>query len=185
MTDLMNPIDQALERLLVLKCQLGDRGALEELFQRHNPRLGYYLRRLLDRDDAGDVQQEVWLTVIRQIGRLRSPAAFAVLLYRIARSKAYNQLAGQRRGGPPEQEAGAQEAGTDEEAEFSPADAARIHEGLKTLTPEHREVLVLRFMDDLSYEQIAEVVGCGVGTVRSRLHYAKRLLRRQLENQNE
>jgi RNA polymerase sigma-70 factor (ECF subfamily) len=46
-------------------------------------------------------------------------------------------------------------------------------------------VLTLRFMEDLNYEQIAEVVGCGVGTVRSRLHYAKRALRKLLEESDE
>ena len=46
--------------------------------------------------------------------------------------------------------------------------------------PVHREVLVLRFMEDLSYEQIAEAIGCNLGTVRSRLHHAKRALLEQL-----
>jgi RNA polymerase sigma-70 factor (ECF subfamily) len=74
----MDPIEQALHRTLVARCQLGDRQALDDLFLRHGPRLGYYLRRMLSRDDVDDVQQEVWLTVIRRIGRLRSPEAFTV-----------------------------------------------------------------------------------------------------------
>ena len=49
------------------------------------------------------------------------------------------------------------------------------------LGPEHREVLVLRFLEEMSYEDIARVAGCELGTVRSRLHYAKRALRRALE----
>jgi RNA polymerase sigma-70 factor (ECF subfamily) len=71
------------------------------------------------------------------------------------------------------------------EATFDPADAARIHQELHRLGPKHREVLLLRVMEDLTYEQIAEVIGCTTGTVRSRLHYAKRALRERLEPTHE
>jgi RNA polymerase sigma-70 factor, ECF subfamily len=177
----MDPIEQALHRTLVTRCQLGDRRALEDLFLRHSPRLGYYLRRMLSRDDVEDVQQEVWLTVIRRIGRLRSPEAFTIWLYQIARSKALNRLADRRMARSLDHEDVPEDVADDQEPEFSAADAARIHEGLARLNPMHREVLVLRFMEDLSYEQIAEVVRCNTGTVRSRLHYAKRALLQQLE----
>ncbi len=176
----MDPIEQALHRTLIARCQVGDRQAFEALFLRHNPRLGYYLRRMLSRDDIEDVQQEVWLTVIRRIGRLRSPDAFVVWLYQIARSKALNRLADRRAVLSLDAEYTPEEAADEHEFEFSPSDAARIHEGLARLNVAHREVLVLRFMENLSYEQIAEVVRCNTGTVRSRLHYAKRALRREL-----
>jgi RNA polymerase sigma-70 factor (ECF subfamily) len=160
---------------------MGDRQALEGLFLRHNPRLVYYLRRMLSRDEVDDVQQEVWLTVIRRIGRLRRPEAFTVWLYQIARSKALNRLADRCGGLPLDQENVPEEAADEQEPVFSASDAARIHEGLAQLNPIHREVLVLRFMENLSYEQIAEVIHRNTGTVRSRLHYAKRALLQQLE----
>jgi RNA polymerase sigma-70 factor (ECF subfamily) len=59
-------------------------------------------------------------------------------------------------------------------------DSARVHVALNQLAPEHCEVLLLRFMNDMSYEDIASVTGCPVGTVRSRIHYAKSALRRVL-----
>jgi RNA polymerase sigma-70 factor (ECF subfamily) len=177
----MDPIEQALHRTLVARCQLGDRQALEDLFLRHNRRLAYYLRRMLGRDDVEDIQQEVWLTVIRGIGRLRCPDAFVVWLYEIARNKALNRLAQRSAILSLDAENAAEEAEYQPEPEFSPADAARIHEGLARLNPAHREVLVLRFMENLSYEQIAELTNCNTGTVRSRLHYAKRALLHQLE----
>ena len=62
---------------------------------------------------------------------------------------------------------------SEEEPKFSPEDAARIHAALDRLEPMHREVLVLRFLEELSYEEIGQVVDCPVGTVRSRIHYAK------------
>src|SRR5437016_5879025 len=68
----MDSIEEAWRQVRVIRCQLGDREALAELFLRHNPRLAYYLRRMLGRDDVADVQQEIWLTVIRGIGRLKS-----------------------------------------------------------------------------------------------------------------
>jgi RNA polymerase sigma-70 factor (ECF subfamily) len=65
--------------------------------------------------------------------------------------------------------------------DFSADDAERIHTALDKLSPEHREVLLLRFVEDLPYEQIAQITDCNLGTVKSRIHYAKRLLRREVE----
>src|SRR2546422_298407 len=68
---------------------------------------------------------------------------------------------------------------------FSPEDAIAIHAALDRMTPEHREALILRFVEEMSYEQIAAVTGVSVGTVRSRLHYAKRALRHLLERTDD
>jgi RNA polymerase sigma-70 factor (ECF subfamily) len=72
-------------------------------------------------------------------------------------------------------------AGDDDVDDFSAEDAQRIHVALGRLAPEQREVLLLRFMEGMSYEEMARVTGCQLGTVRSRLYYAKRALRRLLE----
>jgi RNA polymerase sigma-70 factor (ECF subfamily) len=180
----MDSVEQVLQRTLVVRCQLGERRAIEELFLRHNRALGYYLRQTLSRDDIADVQQEVWLTVIRRIGQLRDPEAFVVWLYRIARNKAMTRLTKRESIASLDDEI-AGDIREDSYSEFSPSDAARIHEKMAQLSDKHREVLTLRFVEDLSYEQIAEVIGCTAGTVRSRLHYAKAALRRLLENSYE
>jgi RNA polymerase sigma-70 factor, ECF subfamily len=180
----MDLIEQARHRTLVARCQAGDRLALEDLYLHHNPRLVYYLRRMLSRDDVEDVQQEVWLTVIRRIGQLRCPDAFTVWLYQIARNKALNRLSDRCVTLPLDLENAPEELADEREPMFSASDAARIHEELAQLNPIHREVLVLRFMENLSYEQIAEVIHCTTGTVRSRLHYAKRALLQQLEKRS-
>ena len=60
-------------------------------------------------------------------------------------------------------------------------DAEELHRGLGRIPPEQREVLVLRFFEEMSYEEIARVTGCTLGTVRSRIHYAKRALKSALE----
>lgn len=180
----MDSVEQLLQRTLVVRCQLGDRRAMEELFLRYNRSLGYYLRQMLGRDDVVDVQQETWLTVIRTIGRLRCPEAFAVWLYRVAHNKAMSRLTKRGTTASLDDDVAA-EIIEDSPFEFSPSDAARIHTEMAKLTDKHREVLMLRFIEDLSYEQIAEVVGCTPGTVRSRLYYAKAALRMRLEINHE
>src|SRR4051812_40636386 len=130
----MNELEEIRQQVLVLRCQTGDTRALEELYVRHSPRLGYYLRRLLDGDEAAaaDVQQEVWLTVIRKVARLKVPEAFNVWLYRVARTRALDRL--NAAGGSPvletDAEAGALEQAIQLEPEFCAADAALINVGL-------------------------------------------------------
>jgi RNA polymerase sigma-70 factor, ECF subfamily len=123
--------------------------------------------------------QDVWLDVVRQLPRLKDPQALVAWLYRIARDRAYGRLRKTRRAESLD-EAAVVDPAVDG-GEFSPQDAARIHAALDKLPAEQREVLVLRFLEEMTYEQIAGVVGCQLGTVRSRIHYGKQALRRLLE----
>ncbi len=153
---------------------------MHELFNLHNPSLANYLRRLLGRDDVADRQQETWLSVLRSISCLKDPEAFLVWFYTIARSKAFTPAAGGRSPAAFDTDASESAASPPEESLAAP-DAQHISAGLDRLSTEHREVIVLRFMQDLSYEQIAAIVGCTTGTIRSRLHYAKLALRPHLD----
>jgi RNA polymerase sigma-70 factor (ECF subfamily) len=173
--------EQLYERVLVLRCQTGDDAAFAELVGHYSPRLRYYLRKMLDDPQtAEDALQEVWLDVFRSVARLADPAALPAWLYRIARDRAWRVLRKRR----PKTSSLDEEMLTDAKDDgFSAEDAARIHAGLGTLPPEQREVLVLRFLEEMSYEEIATVVGCQLGTVRSRIYYAKRALRRALEKE--
>jgi RNA polymerase sigma-70 factor (ECF subfamily) len=169
------------ERLLVLRCQTGNDEAFRELVGRFGPRLHYFLLKLLARPDrAEDLAQEIWLEVLRQLPRLKDAAAFTTWLYRIAHGKA--MLEARRNSREPtittDVECLAQ---AEEEATFSPEQAAQIHAALNQLDPTQREALVLRFLEGLSYEEIGEIVDCPVGTVRSRIHYAKARLRQLLK----
>jgi RNA polymerase sigma-70 factor, ECF subfamily len=168
------------ERLLVLRCQTGDEDAYRELVTWFGPRLQYFLRKMLSRPDrADDLAQEVWIDVLRQLPRLKDAGAFTTWLYRIARGKV---MLDARQGGRLRATTAEVDHIADEEgAEFSPEDAPRIHAALDELEPTQREALVLRFMEELSYEEIGEIVGCPVGTVRSRIHYAKAALQRCLK----
>ncbi len=174
--------DLIYERLLVVRAQAGDNAAFAELVERFSPRLRYFLRKLLpSAHDAEDALQDVWVDVIRSLPRLNDPQALVAWLYRIARDRAFARL---RKAKPHEQlrdEGTVANTTTDDDRDFSPEDAERIHAALDTLPPEQREVLVLRFLEDMTYEQIAVVTGRNLGTVRSRLHYAKRALKIALE----
>jgi RNA polymerase sigma-70 factor (ECF subfamily) len=178
-----DPADQIYERILVVRCQAGDDAALAELVERYQPRLNYYLRKMLAGSSAAeDAAQDVWYDVVRAIPRLANPGAFRAWLYRIARDRAWRIL---RRRPPPHQPIDEIEvAANGTTDEFDAEDVARVHAALDELVPEHREVVVLRHIEDMSYEEIANVAGCPLGTVRSRLHHAKRALRRALEGMN-
>jgi RNA polymerase sigma-70 factor (ECF subfamily) len=177
-----NQADLIYERLLVVRAQAGDDAAFAELVERFSPRLRYFLRKLLpSAHDAEDALQDVWLDVLRALERLSDPQALVAWLYRIARDRAFARL---RKAKPPEQlrdEGTVADNTIDDDRDFSPEDAERIHAALDTLPPEQREVLVLRFLEDMTYEQIATVTNANLGTIRSRLHYAKRALRHVLE----
>src|SRR3954468_16959372 len=173
--------DEWRERMLVIRCQSGDEVAFAELVARYQPRLGYFIWKMLgSRDKVDDLLQDVWLDVLRGLPKLRDAAAFQSWAYRIARDRVSRQLRRGRR--PPVAIERFDPIETaEEETEFCQQDVALIHECLDELTSEHREVLVLRFLQAMSYQDVATVAGCEVGTVRSRLHYAKGALRRAIE----
>jgi RNA polymerase sigma-70 factor (ECF subfamily) len=176
-------VDRLYEQVLVLRCQAGDGAAFEELVALYSPRLRYYARKLLRQVSVEDVLQEVWLDVYRTVPRLAHVAAFTAWIYRIVRDHANRQLRKQNRAPRPltEEQEIADPAQNGRGEEFTAEDAQRVHEALDELPPEQREVLVLRFLEEMTYEDIARVVGCPPGTVRSRIHYARRALRRLLE----
>jgi RNA polymerase sigma-70 factor (ECF subfamily) len=175
-------LDRLYERVLLLRCQTGDGAAFAELVARYQARLGGYLRRLLGEMAAADALQDVWLAVWRGLPGLRDPAAFPAWAFRVARDRAFREL--RRRGVPtvPADESIPAAAADDA---FTPEDAAGVRAALDRLPVVHRDVLVLRFVEGLSYDQIAAVAGVPVGTVRSRLHHAKRLAREFLQPEGE
>ena len=170
------------EQVLVLRCQTGDETAFAQLVERYGPRLRYYLQKTFGRrDGVEDALQEVWFTVFRKVRDLADPGAFTTWLYRIAQRRAHGVLRKRRLFFRSVEEAEQVTDPSAEEPDFSPEDGQRIHAAMDDLAREHREILVLRFLEDMTYEDIAAVLGCQMGTVKSRLHYAKRALRRVLE----
>src|SRR4051812_43806030 len=138
--------DEIYERVLVLRCQAGDAAALVELVERYQPRVRYFLRKMLAGAAAAeDVAQDVWADVVRAVPRLANPGAFCPWLYRIARDRAWRYL---RRRPPPHQSIETVEVADNGAAdEFTAEDVARVHAALDQLVPEHREVVVLRYVE--------------------------------------
>jgi RNA polymerase sigma-70 factor, ECF subfamily len=175
--------DRLYERLLVLRCQAGDEAAFAELVDRYQPRLRYYLHKMLAGvGDADDVLQDVWLDVFRSFARLNAAGAFRAWLYRIAHGRAVKVFRKRRLPLEPLHEEVIDDATQDADT-FQSEEAERVHAALDMLPAVQREVLVLRYIEDMTYDEIAAIVDCQVGTVRSRLHYAKRALRNELEKE--
>jgi RNA polymerase sigma-70 factor, ECF subfamily len=106
---------------------------------------------------------------------------FTVWLYRIARNQAYQYLRKEKAQALTYNEDDLSVVGEETPDDFTAEDAAQIHLGLEKLSIEQRDVLTLRFLEEMSYEEIAEVVGCSLGTVRSRIYYGKSALRKVME----
>ena len=165
------------DELLALRCQRGEAAAFGELIAEFERPLLYYLRKVLgDEDRAYDALQELWLKVVRTIRQLVEPAALRVWLYRAAHGVAVDQIRRRQVRQAAEQEHALAVDAAGPEPEFSAIDAQAIHRALDELEPREREVLVLFFLESMSLEEIADVIGRPVGTVKSRLYYAKRAL---------
>ena len=176
----MNASDKLIEQVLILRCQIGDKDALAGLIERYQAPLRYFISRLsANSETAEDIFQDTWLTVIRRIHSLKKTDAFSTWLYRIARNKVYQQLRRKRK--LSELNENIAVPNNTENDVFSTEDAAKIHRCLKDLLPEYKEVLMLRFLEQMSYEQISQVINCRLGTVKSRIHYAKLALKKEME----
>ncbi len=180
----MTEKERIYSELLALRCRNREKGAIEELIRAWEDRLFYFIRRLVPREeDAWDALQETWIKVVRGVGKLQQPEHLSCWLYAVARNSAMDRMravyAAQREE-PVESEVLEQFPGESEEG-FD--DAERVHRGLDRISLPHREALTLHFLEDFSIEEIAGVLGVSAGTVKSRLHYAKRALRAVLERE--
>ncbi len=169
---------------LVLRCQVGDQAAFEEVFRQFQPRIEYYIRRLSHTEEGvDDLLQDIWLKVIRKISSLKHPRAFVSWLYRVTRNELYGRgrqpVAVKEMTELPEDATGT--GGDPDTILIAAEDAERIHRGLDKLKAHHREILILSFMEQLAHAEVADILACRPGTVRTRLFYAKQALRKELE----
>ncbi len=161
----------------------GSAQAFEALYGRYRGRLySFLLRYVQDEALAQDLYQEAFLRLLRAAPRWRPRARLSTWLYRVALNLCIDASRGRREELLPE---GAAEAIVD--ARPGPQEALQSGEALvhlkaqvAQLPPEQRAVLLLRLYEGLGEREVAEVVGCPVGTVKSRLHHALRRLRVQL-----
>jgi RNA polymerase sigma-70 factor (ECF subfamily) len=166
---------------LALRCQTGDPEAFADLIAVMERPLLYYATSLTENQDAAlDLLQDVWLKVVRGIRKLEDPGSLKPWLYAITHGVAVDRVRRDYRRDKIEQ-AQLDDALDIEEPTFDEEDATAIRAALRLLGIKHREVLVLHFLKDLSIQEIANVVGCSEGTVKSRIHYAKRQMKQILK----
>lgn len=172
-------------RFLVLRAQVGDEQAFTELYRTYNPRTLRYLAGLLDGPTARDVHQDVWITVYNRISTLANPGGFRTWLYQITRRKAVDELRRQKRTSElldPVADDAMAIAATNVHDVSATEMSPEMEAALGTLSAAHREVLMLSYWEEMTYAQIALVVSCSIGTVRSRIHHAKLKLTDALAN---
>jgi RNA polymerase sigma-70 factor (ECF subfamily) len=182
---LVNLFDRMHERFLVRQFQHGNTAAFLALVRRYERRLLYYLRRFeRDRELALDALQDVWLCAWRTRQSLQSTAAFKAWIYRIAHGKIVGHIRVEQRRRKLERER-ADAGDSSSDCQLAAWESAElVHFALSRLTPEHREILTLRFLEEMSLAEIAEVTNCPVGTVKSRLHYASQAIQSIIEEQD-
>lgn len=180
----MRTADDVYDQWLVLRAQDGDAAALAELVDRWQPRLSRHALRLTDTSDgAADVTQLAWVAIIGGLHRLHDPACFRRWAYRIVGNKAADWVRIRRRDRTQTTSLSAETANScpEEQPSTKQEEIALLHAAMGELSPEHRTVLSLFYVEDMPLGEIAEVVGAPLGTIKSRLHYARCRLKQILE----
>jgi RNA polymerase sigma-70 factor (ECF subfamily) len=168
------------ERSLVERAQQGDRHAFTELALALSDRLFAVAHRILrDWDAAGDALQVALVRIWRDLPSLRDPGMVEAWSYRAVVHACHDELRKQRRRAPTIRLLPID--GTVDDPVFSVVDRDQLDRAFRALSVDHRAVIVLQYYRDLTLPDIAETLDLPIGTVRSRLHYAKRALRAAIE----
>ena len=183
--------DETSDRELVARCQAGHDSAFESLVLRHQARAVNVAWRLVgNREDAVEVAQDAFVRIYRTLDGFRGDCEFTTWLYRIVVNLAHNKHRWWRRRGRAETEP--MTGDRQFAAPTVPPDTAaeqnefgrRLGEQLAALSAPLREVLVLRNVEGLSYEEIAAVMECSLGTVKSRIARAREALREVMNHED-
>jgi RNA polymerase sigma-70 factor, ECF subfamily len=179
---------------LVAQAQAGNRDAVQTLLERYERRLlAVIVGMVRNPEDAKEILQETFVRAFRSLEGFKGESSFYTWIYRIAMNLAIDH---QRRGGKRplvefDETIGVKEDAVGEGSAILGIDpfksvrsrelGRKIFEAIESLTPDHRAVILLREIDGLSYEEISEVLDCSLGTVMSRLHYARKKLQSRLQ----
>jgi RNA polymerase sigma-70 factor (ECF subfamily) len=164
---------------LVIRAQEGDEGAFRDLTHVVGPRLfNVAFSVLRERTLAEDATQQALLRIWRKLPRLRDPARFEAWSYRILVHACYAEA---KRSPSWEQDTEAPGVAVAADAFAAVAHRDQLERGFRRLSVDHRAVIVLHHLLDLTLEQTAEALGIPVGTVRSRLYHAMQGMRAALD----
>ena len=175
------------EDLLLEKARHGDQEAFGELVRLYEKKVyALTLRMCKNPDDAAEAAQEAFLAAWQGLKFFRGEASFSTWLYRLASNACVDLLRKEQRhravSGPSLNDADAyievaDDAATPQELAERSELREQIEEGLQSLSPEHREVLILRELHQLSYDEIAQTLDLDTGTVKSRISRGRKALR--------
>ena len=178
--------DREVSAEIIKSCRLGDREAFRALYDVYKDRVYSIALYFFHGEQAvaSDVTQQVFLKLMTTIGQFRGDAAFSSWLYRlvvnacldVARRRTSDAVVAVR---SPQEAIAA--TGPQEESYARAQLAASVRAAMSTLPEKFRVAVLLRYFDDLSYEQMAEALGCSMGTVASRLSRAHKMLAERLK----
>ncbi len=174
---------------MISRCQRGDQEALNEIFDKYNKkvyRIAYGVVR--QREEALDIVQEVFIKLFRSIKNFKGRSHFYTYLYRMVMNTAIDHA----------RKTGKQTISSlDQEGSFQPSDdlekgperillqkelEERVKLAMDKLPAEQRAAVIFRDVEGLSYQEMAEAMGCSIGTVMSRLHYGRKRIQELLED---
>jgi RNA polymerase sigma-70 factor (ECF subfamily) len=184
--------ERDIDQKLVVRVQKGDKTAFDLLARKYQHKVAKLVSRYVrDRREVEDVTQEALIKAYRAIGGFRGESAFYTWLYRIAVNTAKNYLESQGRRPPGsdveiegaeliESGEGLRDQATPERQMLTNEIATTVHRVLEHLPPDLRTAITLREIEGMSYEEIAEVMDCPIGTVRSRIFRAREAIDQEL-----
>jgi len=180
------------DQKLVVRVQQGDKTAFDLLARKYQHKIAKLVSRFVrDRSEVEDVTQEALIKAYRAIGSFRGESAFYTWLYRIAVNTAKNYLESMGRRPPGsdmeiegaeliESGDGLRDLATPERQALTDEIAATIHRVIEQLPEDLRTAITLRELEGLSYEEIAQMMDCPIGTVRSRIFRAREAIDQEL-----
>jgi RNA polymerase sigma-70 factor (ECF subfamily) len=170
---------------VVESCQQGDREAFRSLFETHKDKVYSIALYFFGGDEAlaGDITQQVFLKLFTRIGQFRHQSEFTTWLYRLTTNTCIDEQRKRRRFQPfpeslPEAKVNSLPAAEARFRRLEVADSVRV--AIAALKPKLRIAILLKYFEELSYEEIAQVLDCSKGTVASRLNRGHRILAERL-----
>ena len=166
----------------VRQAQQGDEAAFEGIYREHHSRIyALCLRMVREEEQAEELTQEVFVRLWEKLGSFRGESRFGTWLHRLAVNVVLSHLRSQRRRSIREQQLYEEHRYASAVKRSMPETRLDLEAAIATLPPGAREVLILHDIEGLRYREIAEAHGTAIGTVKSQLHRARKLLREVLD----
>jgi RNA polymerase sigma-70 factor (ECF subfamily) len=179
--------ERRVDESIIEACQRGDREAFQLLFEAYKDRV-YSIALYFfsgDAESAKDISQEIFLKLFTKMAQFRNDAEFATWLYRMVANACLDEQRRRRRFvsfGDAFEETDLVERKSQEERYIRLEVADSVKAAIADLKPKLRMAILLKYFEDLSYEEMAAVLGCSIGTVASRLNRGHKILARKLRH---